>query len=126
MNEFDYVVYIEKINKLKTKKAKKGMLDDLLYPTHSNRSLWTYHRFRAVTYLIKAYPNDLIIGTNTSDYIKSGLLILLRDPTNDIEGLTEFCDSTFTVTEHHFERLAGSRYTTFQMMAYIAKNVRKK
>ena len=126
MNEFEYVIVIEEIDNLTTKKSKKGMLTKLITPTYRNRQIWTYHLFKAVTYLIKKYPKDLIIGTSISDHIKGGLLLLLDLHKDNIDELTEFCDSQFTVTENHFERLANSRYTTFQMMAYIAKNVRTK
>ena len=126
MNEFEYVIVIEEIDNLTTKKSKKDMLTKLITPTYRNRQIWTYHLFKAVTYLIKKYPKDLIIGTSISDHIKGGLLLLLDLHKDNIDELTEFCDSQFTVTENHFERLANSRYTTFQMMAYIAKNVRTK
>lgn len=120
MNQFDYTLLIQEIDHLSTKKAKADMFKKLLWGTVA------FYEFKTLTYLIKKYNDDLPIGTTNSDTIKRRFVHILKTGKHDINDLTEHCDSDFTVTQNHFDRLMASRYTTFQMAAYAAKHIKVK
>ncbi len=117
MNKFDYVLTKEKIDTFTTKKAKKEMLATLM---HYN----DYFSFKALTYLLLVNP-DMNLGTQQGARVTAKLSRLLEDKSIDIEDLTEFCNSDFTISEFHFNKLMTSRYTTFQILAYAAKHITK-
>ncbi len=116
MNQFEYVLVCDSINKLTTTKDKKAMLTKLLVRED-------FYSFKALTYLIKKYPS-INPGLQIGERIKYKLVRLLEDRTHNVSDITEFCNSDFEVSEFHYEKLATSRYTTFQMLAYISKHIK--
>lgn len=83
-----------------------------------------YYEFKALTYLLQQYPKDVIIGTGTSNRIKKTLHKLITSDDYLLDDLTEFCETPYTVSQYHFDHLASSRYTTYQMLAYVAHNIK--
>lgn len=119
MDYFKYKILLKNIDSLTTKKSKIAMQQRLL----EEGDIFS---FRALTYLIKKYSNILNISTVDSNIIKNFMLELVEDSEYSLEYITEFCDSDYTISEFHYEKLVDSRYTTFQLAAYIAKHVTKK
>jgi len=117
MNEFEYKILIKKIDKLTTKKSKKEMLNTL-------KNTKDYYSFKAVTYLIKKHSLEL--GTADSNKIKKNLLALYLTNKYYTEDIIEYCDSDYTISPYHFKKMVDSRYTTFQLLAYVLTHIKEK
>jgi len=117
MDGFKFKLLKTDIENLKTKKAKKEMFEKLRWECNEANP------FILITYLIKLYP-EIQLGTSNSHFLKQKLASLIDRKAAPLEDLIQYCDSDFSVSKHHYDKLVQSRYTTFQMLAYIAQHIK--
>ena len=64
------------------------------------------------------------MNKDNSHFLKQQLASLIDRKAAPLENLIQYCDSDFSVSQHHYQKLVQSRYTTFQMLAYIAQHIK--